>query len=560
MPQDERTGCLGLCPRVWNNQPRGRPSLRWCWLRYLQSLAALVVLVACGGGDAGSGAQLKITPPSLELPKGLTQQLRAAVTSSGYTTTDVTNEAVWLSSMPGVVAVNASGLVTALTEGAAVISATYFDGVSDVTVGAAVTVTAAVVQAISVIPSPAYAGVALSVSLTALGAYSDGRTADVSALARWSSDTPSVATAEGGAGVVTGVRPGSSLISATIDGASATTPVTILANAWSPTGTLARASSAHDAVLLLDGRILIASSPSGPNQLYEFRTQTWSMTSSSGMPSVGGERYVLLQDGKVLMVGGVSTDIGIVYSSVSYLFDPSTEQWLKTGNLLRGRVGHSLTSLPNGKILAAGGFHERAGGVLASAEIYDPTTGSWTATGSLVNPRDGHTATRLRDGRVLVIGGNSAGSAEIYDPLTGIWALTSSPVNGGSFHSATLLKDGRVMMIDGATGLVQCYDPVAAVWTPTGSLTTVRYGHTTTLLPNGRVLVSGGRSATQLNSLTYASAELYDPLLGTWSVTGSLGQPRYWHSATLLPGGAVLVAGGRDGISDLSTAELFWVR
>ena len=63
--------------------------------------------------------------------------------------------------------------------------------------------------------------------------------------------------------------------------------------------------------------------------------------------------------------------------------------------------------------------------------------------------------------------------------------------------------------------------------------------HTATLLPNGKVLVAGGRNGGYL-----ASAELYDPATGTWT-NDRLAQHRaHWHTATLLPNGKVLVAGG----------------
>jgi hypothetical protein len=74
----------------------------------------------------------------------------------------------------------------------------------------------------------------------------------------------------------------------------------------------------------------------------------------------------------------------------------------------------------------------------------------------------------------------------------------------------------------------------------TGSLNTTRSLHTATLLPNGKVLVAGGND--QNNFLQ--TAELYDPATGSWTATGNLNTARYYHTATLLPNGKVLVAGG----------------
>ena len=62
-------------------------------------------------------------------------------------------------------------------------------------------------------------------------------------------------------------------------------------------------------------------------------------------------------------------------------------------------------------------------------------------------------------------------------------------------------------------------------WLQTGALRGSRANHTATLLPSGKVLVAGGDG----------SAELYDPAAGVWEPAGVLHTPRYWHTATLLP-------------------------
>ena len=94
----------------------------------------------------------------------------------------------------------------------------------------------------------------------------------------------------------------------------------------------------------------------------------------------------------------------------------------------------------------------------------------------------------------------------------------------------------------------------AAAFTNTGPLITPRQYHTATLLPNGKVLVAGGSDGTG----TIQSAELYEPINGIWTAIGRLRSARLGHTATLLPNGKVLVAGGWNPSQGyLSNAELF---
>jgi hypothetical protein len=135
----------------------------------------------------------------------------------------------------------------------------------------------------------------------------------------------------------------------------------------------------------------------------------------------------------------------------------------------------------------------------------------------------------------------------------------------GDGHSATLLPDARVLVIngtwsgmDGATvGSAELWDPVEGSSTPTGSLVTGRPHATATLLSDGRVLVVGGYGGWAYPSTALAVAELWDPESGSFREAGTLAQPRVGHTATRLQDGRVLVIGGSGPDGQLASAEVW---
>jgi hypothetical protein len=146
-----------------------------------------------------------------------------------------------------------------------------------------------------------------------------------------------------------------------------------------------------------------------------------------------------------------------------------------------------------------------------------------------------------------------------------VFTRTGDMIAHHAGHTATLLPDGKVLVAGGytrspsgssvVTNTAELYDPTTGAWSVTGSLDKPRQDHTATVLPDGRILVAGGWDMGKWDYGYYSlsSAETYDPASGNWNSTANLNEPRFGHTATLLNNGQVLIAGG-DG---LFSAELY---
>jgi hypothetical protein len=284
-------------------------------------------------------------------------------------------------------------------------------------------------------------------------------------------------------------------------------------------------------------------------------------------------KATLLSDGRVLVVGMAGERPA---ANTAELYDPLSGTWSEAGDTTTLRQEYTMTQLPDGRVLVAGGLDPSTNELLASAEIFDPATGTWSPTGTMGTPRCGHTATLLRDGRVLVAGelcgaaavgaGDSGGaaaaaatptasgsqgsratdepsppgpaapllaSAEVYDPGTGKWSLAGGPTAPRRAAAATLLADGRVFVLTlTPLGAVQIFDPGAGAWHAAGTAGGWM-SPSAILLADGRVVLT-----------SFRELEIYDPRTeASLSIeTGDATDSGY--SATLLADGRILLAGG----------------
>jgi N-acetylneuraminic acid mutarotase len=210
--------------------------------------------------------------------------------------------------------------------------------------------------------------------------------------------------------------------------------------------------------------------------------------------------------------------------------------------------------------------------LLAATTFSFAASGTWAPTGAMRSARDGHTATMLANGKILVAGGTNNGvaltSAELYNPIAGTWASTGSMKVARTLARAVLLPNGSVLVMGGCvndclsatTKSAELYDPIAGTFTTTGSMVQARAEFGVTLLANGQVLVAGGCTAYDANGCLAVTtkAEIYNPATGTWQATGALRAARHAMTATRLASGKVLVAGGATAAMDaINSSEIY---
>ena len=205
-------------------------------------------------------------------------------------------------------------------------------------------------------------------------------------------------------------------------------------DSWSSAGNLSVARSAHSATLLPDGRVLVVGGYDEDEivhasaELY-LGGEVWEPAASMSTPRSQHKGAALLQDGRVLVAGGNPVHGGLPVASAE-LYDPDSNTWTPAANMLEARLENTVTRLPNGKVLLAGGINS-ANTYSASAELYDPDSDTWSSAGSLSVARYGHAAALLDNGKVLIVGGYDGSNrtrVDLYDPDSNTWSVPLQPL------------------------------------------------------------------------------------------------------------------------------------
>ncbi|MDQ4069079.1 MAG: hypothetical protein M3203_06360 [Actinomycetota bacterium] len=241
---------------------------------------------------------------------------------------------------------------------------------------------------------------------------------------------------------------------------------------WESTGSMSQARRGHQAVLLGDGRVLVAGGIAegellSSAEIYDPATGQWTTTAPMTVPRLGNT-LTLLGNGNVLAAGGTSPETAsgagggqtIRPDATAEIYNVQTGRWAKTaGGMTTPRFEHTATLLDDGRVLVVGGLGPPVSGVsesLATTEIYDPAVDSFRRSNNLTDARTNHSAVKLPDRSVLVVGGaggangdTSLATAEVFNPGDGSWTSVGALSGSRSGHSAVVFSDGRVLVAGG---------------------------------------------------------------------------------------------------------------
>lgn len=266
-------------------------------------------------------------------------------------------------------------------------------------------------------------------------------------------------------------------------------------NTFTPTANnMSGPRAAHTATLLNDGRVLLA----GGNTIFAI---------------VSAGNYIT------------------VFSSAlntTEIFDPVTNTFSAGPVMSTKRLGHEAVKLPNGLVLLVGGINGGINlGVTAlptftnSTQLFNPATNSFTASGNIVSSRLKPLLKVLPSGNVIMAGGaagtflTAAATTEIRN-ASGVWSAGPAMPIATVLPGEAMTPAGQLLVTGGGTGTLASFTAHGSVfrftegggWATLNPLPATRMNHSCTLLADGTYVLVGGVDAALI---TYNNALIYTP-------------------------------------------------
>jgi hypothetical protein len=266
-----------------------------------------------------------------------------------------------------------------------------------------------------------------------------------------------------------------------------------------------------------------------------------------------------------------------------YLWHPGQRAWKKVGappECPHRRYLHTLTALPGGKVLAAGGLCDEPRLLNETQRPFAPHThlslwngavDAWEPAPSLTVARIFHSASLRPDGSVLIAGGESdplLADTEDESVLTSVELYRDGRVQAlpdlhvaRARHAAATVSGGGVLVVGGIgrngkpIAAAEQWDPVQEIWRAVAPMRQSRFDHSATVLDDGRVMVAGGIGA---DGIPIASVEIWDPQRDEWTAGDPLLLPVREHAAARLSDGSVLILGGADHRGETVRIAMRW--
>ena len=522
---------------------------------------------------------IAVSASSAAVPKGVAVTFTATATYSDGSSGDVSGSVAWHSTDITVATPNGSGIAATLGLGTTDIDASM-NGIASNTV--TLTVTAPELVAIALNPTAATVVEGLTSNFTAVGAYTDGSTANLTTQVAWQSADGAIATIGANSGVANGVAAGSTTLNATLGGIASpnatltVTTATVTAIAITPTAP----SVAKGRTVIFTATATYNNGTSGDvsgSVVWSSSNPAVATLDATGIAStlgeggsvIGASGYGITSNSAALTVTAPElVSLAITPTSATVMAN-STQQFVASGTLTDGAVvtPSGLTwSSSDAAVASIDGNGLATTRTIGSTNISASSGGVTSNTAALA-------VTSAAPLGLIAVSTNKTNVTLTWSPVANAtsynlyWNLAPGVTTGsakivgvapGYIHKVTNSNKTYYYRIGAVNALAEtlsdevfCYVANTAptyTFTPGPLMSVARSGHTATLLPDGKVLVAGGATPT---------AELYDPVANIFAAVGSMAASRQNHTATLLANGKVLVTGGNNVGLAVASAELF---